>query len=110
MLLLFGIFNSAFKTFPVILIRNPILRYEFKIVSILDNVADLTVGLTFPESPDLTPRTLMMKKIDQAQNVWTVGYQLDSLPKDGVKVVATVIGRDNLGQDISPSMSTFILR
>ena len=98
------------KTFPVILIRNPILRYEFKIVSILDNVADLTVGLTFPESPDLTPRTLMMKRIDQTQSVWTVGYQLDSLPKDGVKVVATVIGRDNLGRDIPPSMSTFTLR
>ena len=107
---IFDLPEEATKTFPVILVRNPIIRTEFKIVSVLDNVAALTVGLTFPESPDLKPKTLMMGKIAQSRNVWVVNYELEKLPVGGVKIVASVIGRDNLNQNITPSAGTFTLK
>jgi len=107
---IFDLPTETTKTFPVMLIRNPVLRNEFKIISVLDNVANLTVGLTFPESPDLAPRTLMMKKIAQSRNIWMVSYQLNKLSEGGVRVVATVIGQDNLNQNISPSMGAFTLK
>ena len=107
---IFDLPTETTKTFPVMLIRNPVLRNEFKIISVLDNVANLTVGLTFPESPDLAPRTLMMKKIAQSRNIWMVSYQLNKLSEGGIKVVVTVIGQDNLNQNISPSMGAFTLK
>ena len=107
---IFDLPEEATKTFPVILVRNPIIRTEFKIVSVLDNVADLTVGLTFPESPDLKPKTLTMGKIAQSRNVWVVNYEMEKLPVGGVKIVASVIGRDNLNQNITPSAGTFTLK
>ena len=107
---IFDLPTETTKTFPVMLVRNPVLRNEFKIISVLDNVANLTVGLTFPESPDLAPRTLMMKKIAQSRNIWMVNYQLNKLSEGGVKVVATVIGQDNLNQNIPPSMGAFTLK
>ena len=107
---IFELPEETTKTFPVILVRNPIIRTEFKIVSVLDNVADLTVGLIFPDSPDLKPKTLTMGKIAQSRNVWVVNYDLEKLPVGGVKIVASVIGRDNLNQNITPSAGTFTLK
>ena len=52
----------------------------------------------------------MMRKIAQSRNVWLVNYELEKLPVGGVKIVASVIGRDNLNQNIIPSAGTFTLK
>ena len=95
------------KTFPIMLIRNPIAKNEFKVIAVLSDVSEMTAAFVIPEVSDVLPQTVNLKKIGSSRDVWFCRYSLSTPPSKGQKLIVSIVGKDTRNQNIPPSTDVF---
>ena len=95
------------RTFPIMLIRNPIVKNEFKVIAVLSDVSEMTAAFVIPEVPDVLPQTVSLKKIASSREVWFCRYSLSKPPIKGQKLIVSIVGKDTRNQNILPSTNVF---
>ena len=95
------------RTFPIMLIRNPIAKNEFKVIAIMSDVSEMTAAFVIPEVPDVLPQTINLKKIGSSRGVWFCRYSLSTPPSKGQKLIVSIVGKDTRNQNIPPSTNVF---
>ena len=95
------------RTFPIMLIRNPIVKNEFKVIAVLSDVSEMTAAFVIPEVPDVLPQTVSLKKIASSREVWFCRYSLSKPPIKGQKLIVSIVGKDTRNQNIPPSTNVF---
>ena len=95
------------KTFPIMLIRNPIAKNEFKVIAVLSDVSEMTAAFVIPEVSDVLPQTVNLKKIGSSRDVWFCRYSLSTPPSKGQKLIVSIVGKDTRNQNIPPSTNVF---
>ena len=95
------------RTFPIMLIRNPIVKNEFKVIAVLSDVSEMTAAFVIPEVPDVLPQTVSLKKIASSREVWFCRYSLSNPPIKGQKLIVSIVGKDTRNQNIPPSTNVF---
>jgi len=89
------------------LIRNPIVKNEFKVIAVLSDVSEMTAAFVIPEVPDVLPQTVSLKKIASSREVWFCRYSLSKPPIKGQKLIVSIVGKDTRNQNILPSTNVF---
>lgn len=95
------------KTFPIMLIRNPIAKNEFKVIAVLSDVSEMTAAFVIPKVSDILPQTVNLKKIGSSRDVWFCRYSLSTPPSKGQKLIVSIVGKDTRNQNIPPSTNVF---
>ena len=95
------------RTFPIMLIRNPIVKNEFKVIAVLSDVSEMTAAFVIPDVPDVLPQTVSLKKIASSREVWFCRYSLSKPPIKGQKLIVSIVGKDTRNQNIPPSTNVF---
>ena len=103
----FDLPEEKVRTFPIMLIRNPIAKNEFKVVAIMSDVSEMTAAFVIPEMPDVLPQTVNLKKIGSARGVWFCRYALSTPPSNGQKLIVSIVGKDAKNRNIPPSTNVF---
>jgi hypothetical protein len=93
-------------TFPISLVRNPVIKGEFKVVAVLEGASELTATVREVGDTEISSKTVPLNPISTSQDVWIGTYSSGAKSLAGLKILVSVSGTDSNGQEISASTKT----